>query len=155
VQRSHSAPATVDCSRLLCANCVEKLCLIAAPGPDSLLLGAGDSVDDGRRAVGRGPPIELVVEDGFDGAVGPGADLDGALGGRLDARGAKGADETDDAETSAIPLLGMGPGLQDLLAKGRGRRADLAGVFPDALERVVTSTVFTAHCLVTCYPRIQ
>ena len=69
-----------------------------------------------RGAVGRWPPIELVVEDGFDGAVGPGADFDGALGGRLDARGAKGADETDDAETSAIPLLGMGPGLQDLLA---------------------------------------
>ena len=50
-----------------------------------------------REALGRGPPIELVVEDGFDGALGPGADLDGALGGRLDPRGAIGADETDDA----------------------------------------------------------
>src|SRR3984957_8396459 len=88
-----------------------------------------------RGAVGRGPPIELVVEDGFDGAVGPGADFDGALGGGLDARGAERAGETDDAETSAIPLLGMGPGLQDLLAQGRGRRADLSGVVPDALDR--------------------
>src|SRR5208337_1125632 len=35
----------------------------------------------------------------------------------------------------AITLLGMGPGLQDLLAQGRGRLADLAGVFPDALDR--------------------
>src|SRR5271166_3982457 len=29
----------------------------------------------------------------------------------------------------------MGPGLRDLLAQGRGRRADLSGVFPDALDR--------------------
>ena len=36
--------------RSLSANCVEKLCLIEAPGADSLLLGAGDSVDDGRTA---------------------------------------------------------------------------------------------------------
>ena len=70
----------------------------------------------------RGPPIEPGVEDGFDGAIGPGADLDGALGGGLDARGAERAGETHDAETSAIPPLGMGPGLQELLAKGRGRR---------------------------------
>ncbi len=88
-----------------------------------------------RGTLRRGPPIELVFEDGFDGAVGPGADLDGALRGRLDARGAIGADETDDAEAGAITLLGMGPGLQDLLAQGRGRRADPSGVFPDALDR--------------------
>src|SRR5271166_6699444 len=74
-----------------------------------------------RGTVGRGPPIELVVEDGFDGAIGPGADLDGALGGRFDPHCAKGADQTDDAETGAITLLGMGPGLQDLLAQGRSR----------------------------------
>ena len=42
-----------------------------------------------RGALWRGPPIELVVEDGFDGAIGPGADLDGPLGGDLDARRAK------------------------------------------------------------------
>jgi hypothetical protein len=36
--------------------------------------------------------------DGFDGAVGPGADLDGPRGGGLDAR-PKGADEPDDADT--------------------------------------------------------
>ena len=70
-----------------------------------------------RGAPGRRPPIELVVEDGFDGAIGPGADLDGPLGGGFDARCAIGADEADDAETGAIPLLGMGAGLQDLLAE--------------------------------------
>jgi hypothetical protein len=32
-------------------NCVEKLRLIEVPGADSLLLGGGDSVDDGRTAV--------------------------------------------------------------------------------------------------------
>ena len=69
-----------------------------------------------RGAFWRGPSIEFVVEDGFEGAIGPGADLDGPLGGGLDARRAKGADEPDDAETGAIALLGMGPGLEDLLA---------------------------------------
>ena len=69
----------------------------------------------------RGPPIEPGVEDGFDGAIGPGADLESA-GSGLDARGAERAGETHDAETSTMPPLGMGPGLQDLLAKGRGRR---------------------------------
>src|SRR6516225_12456665 len=88
-----------------------------------------------RGAPGRRPPIELVVEDGFDGAVGPGSDLDGPLGGRLDAGGAVGAGETHDAEAGAIALLGMGPGLENLLTQRRGRRADLAGVFPDALDR--------------------
>src|SRR5271169_3795900 len=52
-----------------------------------------------RGALGRGPPIELVIEDGFDGAIGPGADLHGPLGSGLDARGAERAGETHDAET--------------------------------------------------------
>src|SRR5271165_1561773 len=88
-----------------------------------------------RGAPGRRPPIELVVEDGFDGAVGPGADLDRPLGGGFDARRAIGAGEPHDAEAGAIPLLGMGPGLEDLLAERRRRLADLAGVLPDALDR--------------------
>ena len=88
-----------------------------------------------RRALWRGPPIEPSVEDGFDGAIGPGADLESALVSGLDARGAERAGETHDAETGAVALLGMGPALQNLLAKRRGRRADLAGVFPDALDR--------------------
>jgi hypothetical protein len=37
--------------RLLWTNCVEKLRLIAAPGADSLLLGAGDSSMMGERRV--------------------------------------------------------------------------------------------------------
>ena len=88
-----------------------------------------------RGAPGRRLPIELVVEDGFDGAVGPGADLDGALGGGFETLGAEGPGEADDAQTGAIALLGMGPAFEDLLAQRRGRRADLAGVFADALDR--------------------
>ena len=88
-----------------------------------------------RGAPGRRPPIELGVEDGFDGAVGPGADLDGPLRRRLDTRGAVGAGETHDAEAGAVALLGMGPGLEDLLAERRRRLPDLAGVFADALDR--------------------
>jgi Transposase domain (DUF772) len=39
-----------DLVRQLGANCVEKFRLIEAPGADSLVLGAGDSVDDGGTA---------------------------------------------------------------------------------------------------------
>src|SRR5271154_3119573 len=88
-----------------------------------------------RGALRRGPPIEPGIEDGFARAIGPGADLDGALGSGLDPRRAERADEPHDAETGAIALLGMGPSLEDLFAQGRGRRADLAGVLPDALDR--------------------
>ena len=89
-----------------------------------------------RRALWRGPPIEPGIEDGFcDRAIGLGADLDGALGSGLDARRRKSRRDAHDAETGAAVLLGMWPAFQDLLAKRRGRRADLAGVFPDALDR--------------------
>ncbi len=94
-----------------------------------------DADGEQRGALWRGPPIEPGVEDGFDGAIGPGADLDSALGSGLDARSAERAGETHDAETGAVALLGMGPGLEDLLAERRGRWADLAGVVPDALDR--------------------
>src|SRR5258708_23968087 len=102
-----------------------------------------------RGARWRGPPIEPGIEDGFDGAIGRGADLDGALGGGLDPRRAERADEPHDAETGAIALLGMGPSLEDLFAKRRGRRADLAGVFPDALDRPAAVAPLTGrHALV-------
>jgi hypothetical protein len=52
-----------------CANCVEKLRLIEAPGADSLLLGARDSGDDGERRVMQeallyGFSLERHVPDG-------------------------------------------------------------------------------------------
>jgi len=45
----------------------------------------------------RGTPVEVVVEDGFDRAVGPRADVDGAFGGGFQALGAMGTREPDDA----------------------------------------------------------
>ncbi len=87
-----------------------------------------------RGAFLRRLPIELVVEDGFDGAVGLGADLYGALRRRLEALKAVRPCETDDAEAGAVALLGMRPRLQNLLAERRRRRTDLAGVLADALD---------------------
>ena len=43
-----------------------------------------------RGALARGTPVEAVVEDGFDRAVGPRADVDGAFGGGFQALGAIG-----------------------------------------------------------------
>ena len=63
------------------------------------------------------------------------ADLDGALRRGLDALGAIGPGEPDDAEAGAIALLGMRPRLQNLLAERRRRRADFARVLADALDR--------------------
>ncbi len=88
-----------------------------------------------RGALWRGTTIELVVEDGFDGAVGARADLDGAFGAGLKALGAKEAGEPDNAQTRSEALLGVRPVLQDLLAQRRRRRPDQAGIPPDALDR--------------------
>src|SRR5580693_539773 len=84
-----------------------------------------------RGAPGRRAPIELVVEDGFDGAVGPGADLDGPLGGGFEARGAEGAGEANNAETGAIALLGMG-----LLSRICSQSAAVAGPILRASSRM-------------------
>jgi hypothetical protein len=45
-------------------------------------------------------PIKLVVEDGFDRAVGPGTDFDGALG-SFETCDAEGTGEAEDAQTQA------------------------------------------------------
>ena len=54
-----------------------------------------------RGALGCGAPIEVVVEDGFDRAVGPGADIEGALGGRLQTRGSVRPREPNNAQRSS------------------------------------------------------
>ena len=88
---------------------------------------AGSASSSAGRAV-RGPPIEIVVEDGFDRAIGRGADLDARV--RPPPRAApapKEPDEPDDAETGAEALLGMRALFQDQLAQRRRRRADRGG----------------------------
>ncbi len=88
-----------------------------------------------RGALGRGAPIEVVVEDGFDRTVGPGADVEGTLGGRLQTRGSVGPREPDDAQTCAKALLGMWARFEDQFAQ-RGRRwPNPRGVFADAIDR--------------------
>ena len=84
-----------------------------------------------------GVAIEIVVEDGFDRAVGPRADIERPRRGRLDPLGAERLDQPDDAETGSKALFGMGALVQDQLAQRRGRRADHGGVAPDALDRPV------------------
>jgi hypothetical protein len=60
-----------------------------------------------RGAPWRGAPIEVVVEDGFDGAVGPRPDVDGAFRRRFEALGAMGAGQLYDAQTGSKTLFGM------------------------------------------------
>ena len=90
-----------------------------------------------RGALWRGMPIEVVVEDGFDRAVGPRADIEGALGGGFHAHGAVGAREPNDAQTGAKALLGMRTRFEDQFAQRRRRRADQARVGANALDRPV------------------
>ena len=90
-----------------------------------------------RTALLGGVAIEVVVEDGLDRAVGPGADIERPRRGRLDPVGAERLDQPHDAETGAEALFGMGSFFQDQIAKRRGRRPDRGGVAPDALDRPV------------------
>jgi hypothetical protein len=79
-----------------------------------------------RGGLARGTPIEVVVEDGFDRAVGARADVDGALGGSFQTLGAMGAGQPDDAQTGAETLFGMRSLFEDQFAERRRRRADQA-----------------------------
>ena len=86
-------------------------------------------------ALARRTPVKVVVEDGFDRAVGPGADVDGAFGGGFQALGAMGTREPDDAKAGAKALFGMWARLKDQFAQGRRRRPDQARVGANAFDR--------------------
>ena len=88
-----------------------------------------------RGALARRTPVKVVVEDGFDRAVGPGADVDGAFGGGFQALGAMGTREPDDAKAGAKALFGMWARLKDQFAQGRRRRPDQARVGANAFDR--------------------
>jgi len=77
--------------------------------------------------------IEAVGKDGVDRAVGPGADLEAAPAGRLEALDAVVAGEPQDAEAGAEALLGMGPAAQDHVDQGGGVGSDRARLALDAL----------------------
>ncbi len=77
-------------------------------------------------ALRGGVAIELVVEDGFDGAIGAGADIERPRRGRFHPVRSEGFDQPDDAEAGAEALLGMRSFFQDQIAQRRRRRPDSA-----------------------------
>ena len=103
-----------------------------------VIVAAPDVAVEDRHAVGTamrgGVAIEVVVEDGFDGAVGPGADVERPCRGRLHPLRAEGFDQPDDAEAGPEALLRMGPFFQDQVAQRRRRRPDQGGIAPDTID---------------------
>ena len=87
-----------------------------------------------------GLAIEIVVENGFDRAVGPGADLERPRGSGLNTIDAEGFGQSDDAETRSESLLGMRPMLQDQITQERRGRTDAGGLAPDPLDGPVGIT---------------
>lgn len=64
-------------------------------------------------ALERGLAIKIVVEDGFDRTVGPGADLDRRCRRGFQALGTEGPRQADNAEAGSEALFGMRPIFQD------------------------------------------
>src|SRR5260221_7041815 len=93
-----------------------------------------------RTALLRSVAIEIVVEDGFDRSVGPGADIERLRRGGLDALRTERFDQPHNAETRPEALFGVRALLQDQLAQRRGRRADPGGIAPDTIDRPVGAT---------------
>ena len=91
------------------------------------------------------PPVEPVLEDRLDRAVGAGADLEAAIAGRLEPLGAVLARQAQDAEAGAVALLGMRPALQDQRGEHGGARADRRRVALDPLDRPVGITPVRAR----------
>ena len=81
---------------------------------------AADVAVEDRRAVrggfARRVSVHVVVENGFDRAVGLRADVDGAGGGGFEPLAAERLDQANDAEAGAEALFRMGSALQDQLA---------------------------------------
>src|SRR5829696_8887111 len=113
---------------------------------------AADVGMEDRHAVGGallgGVAIEIVVEDGLDRSVGPGADIESPRRGRLDALGAEGFDQTDDAETRPEALFGVRALLKDQLAQGSAGWSDRGGIALNAVDRpVCVTTMAGGHVL--------
>src|SRR5260370_10418422 len=102
-----------------------------------------------RGALLGGVAIEIVVEDRLDRSVGPGADIESPRRGGLDALHAERFDQSDDAETGAEALFGMGALVEDQLAQSGTGWPDRGGVTPDAVDRPVGVTAMAGgHVLV-------
>src|SRR5260370_29823717 len=102
-----------------------------------------------RGALLGGVAIEIVVEDGLDRSVGPGADIEGPRRGGLDALRAERLDQADDTETRPEALFGVRALVQDQLAQRRTGWPDRGGIAPDAVDRPVGVTAMAGgHVLV-------
>src|SRR4051794_32910732 len=91
----------------------------------------------------RSQPVELVVEDGCDRAVGQRADLDGAHRRRIEASGRHRPRQPQDTNAGPETLFGVRAALQDQRAKDADRRPDRVRVAADALDgpvRIATVT---------------
>jgi hypothetical protein len=97
-----------------------------------------------------GAPIEVVVEDGFDRAVSPGADIEGALGRHLQTHASVRPREPGDAQTCAKALLRMRARFEDQFAQRGRRRPNPRRVFADAIDRPTGVTAMARrHVLVS------
>src|SRR5216684_2354360 len=91
------------------------------------------------RQLGRGGgarqrlAIEAVLQDRVDRSVGPGADLEAAAAGRLEAVDAVLAGEPQDAQAGAEALLGVRAAAQDHVDQGGGVGPDASRLAPDTL----------------------
>lgn len=81
-----------------------------------------------RRAGGAIRPVQAVAQDRLHRSVCPGANVHAALASGLQPLGPVAADQAQDAEASAEPLLGMRLGGQDALDERDGGRADRLGL---------------------------
>ena len=72
----------------------------------------------------RGLPIELVIEDGTDGSVGEGVDVNGACGSGFEPIAAERALQAQDAEAGPEALFGMRPTFQDEFTQRSRRRSE-------------------------------
>src|SRR6266481_5425949 len=109
----------------------------------------GALVDQERRLRGGGGgALAMVLQDGGNGGVGPGAEYQRAGAGGIDPFGAIALDQAQDADAGAEALLGMGPRAQDDIDQHGGVRADRLGLMADALVGpVAIAPVGAGHVL--------
>jgi len=86
------------------------------------------------RGAGSGCAIQTILENGMQGCVGAGIDLDGTLASGLKAIAAKGLGQSKNAKTGTITLLGMAPFAHDDFNIDFGVGADLCGLPADAFR---------------------
>jgi len=79
--------------------------------------------------------MQVVLQDGFDRAVGQRTDLGGAFAGGLDGLMPMRAREPNDAKAGAETLFRVGLGVQDLLHQRGGVRANSSGAAADLVWR--------------------